>query len=81
MPSPDGQARCDVLIERVETGSIATNGEPMSNEQQSGGTVGGESSATRAVASYWTELPHDWQAVVLGALVLVIVAAGVQIPW
>ncbi|MGN8217357.1 hypothetical protein ACTG0T_03255 [Halococcus morrhuae DSM 1307] len=53
----------------------------MSNEQQSGGTVGGESSATRTLVSYWTELPHDWQAVVLGALVLVIVATGVQIPW
>ncbi|WP_256684549.1 hypothetical protein [Halococcus qingdaonensis] len=53
----------------------------MSNEQQSGGTVGGESSAARTLASYWTELPHDWQAVVLGALVLVIVASGVQIPW
>jgi hypothetical protein len=69
------------LIERVETGSIATNGEPMSNEQQSGGAMNDGSSAAGRLARYWTELPHDWQAVVLGALVLVIVATGVQIPW
>lgn len=53
----------------------------MSNEQQSGGAMNDESNAGRTLARYWTELPHDWQAVVLGALVLVIVATGVQIPW
>lgn len=53
----------------------------MSNEQQSGGAMNDGSSGAGRVAQYWTELPHDWQAVVLGALVLVIVATGVQIPW
>lgn len=29
----------------------------------------------------WRRLAHDWQAVVLGALVVVVVFAGVPIPW
>ena len=53
----------------------------MSGEQRSGRAVSDESSAARTLVGYWTELPHDWQAVVLGALVLAIVATGVQIPW
>lgn len=40
-----------------------------------------DSNAMGALARYWTGLSHDWQAVVLGALVLLVVAAGVPIPW
>ncbi|WP_272913428.1 hypothetical protein [Halococcus sediminicola] len=40
-----------------------------------------DSNMMRTLARYWTALSHDWQAVVLGALVLLVVAAGVPIPW
>ena len=53
----------------------------MSNERQRGGHTDGEPSAVGTLARYWAELSHDWQAVVLGAFVLLVVATGVPIPW
>ena len=29
----------------------------------------------------WKQLAHDWQAVLLGALMLMFVLAGISIPW
>jgi hypothetical protein len=34
-----------------------------------------------AVRERWTRLDTDWQAVVVGAVVVSAVAAGVPIPW
>ncbi|MGQ5516284.1 hypothetical protein [Halococcus saccharolyticus] len=37
--------------------------------------------AIAGVAGWWTGLDSGWQAVVLGWVLVVIVRAGVSIPW
>lgn len=34
-----------------------------------------------AAARKWKQLAHDWQAVLLGLLVVVVVSVGMSIPW